>query len=144
MTKQQEMHKQEVTERVIGKLLDVLEHEDLLKDIEPTDYEEIVAGPVQNIIDAVYKEPVKRPFTPADCPIQAGMIIYSPETNADYVVTGRYLSGESPDNPILLTSVGTYTGNDLMDHNIEYYPKADDTSVSYPAWHDVSEEESHD
>lgn len=139
------MTKQEVTEKVIGKLLDTLEQQDLLKGIEPTDYEKIVAGPVQNIIDAVYKEPVKRPFTPADCPIQAGMIIYSPETNADYVVTGRYLSGESPDNPILLTSVGTYSGNELMNMNIEYYPNTGDasigTSVSYPAWHDVSEEE---
>lgn len=136
------MTKQEVTERVIGKLLDALEQEGLLKDIEPTDYEEIVTGPVQNIIDAVYKEPVKRPFpfTPADCPIQAGMIIYSPETNADYVVTGRYLSGESPDHAILLTSARTYTGNELMNSNIEYYPKNGDTSVSYPAWHDVSEE----
>lgn len=138
------MTKQEVTEKVIGKLLDTLEQQDLLKGIEPTDYEKIVAGPVQNIIDAVYKEPVKRPFTPADCPIQAGMIIYSPETNADYVVTGRYLSGESPDNPILLTSAGTYSGNELMYHNIEYYPNTGDasidTSVSYPAWHDVSEE----
>ena len=135
------MNKQEVTERVIGKLLDVLEQEDLLKGIDPVNYEEIVAGPVQNIIDAVYKEPVKRPFTPADCPIQAGMIIYSPETNVDYVVTGRYLSGVSPDNAILLTSSYTYTGNELMDKRIEYYPKNGDTSVSYPAWHDVSEEE---
>ena len=98
---------------------------------------------MQNIVDALWK-PGKRPFTPADCPIQAGMIIYSPETNADYVVTGRYLSGESPDNPVLLTSVGTYSGNELMNKQIEYYPKNDDTSVSYPAWHDVSEEEQND
>lgn len=139
MSRQEVMRKQEVTERVIGKLLDVLEQEDLLKDIEPSDYEEIVAGPVQNIVDAVYKEPVKRPFTPADCPIQAGMIIHLPETNADYVVTGRYLSGESPDHDILLTSSGTYTGNELMNRNIEYYPNADDTSVSYPAWHEEQE-----
>lgn len=138
MTKQQEMRKQKVAEDVIGKLLDVLEEQDLLKDVDPADYEEIVAGPVQNIVDTLWK-PGKRPFTPADCPIQAGMIIYSPATNTDYVVTGRYLSGESPDNALLLTSAGTYTGNDLMKNNIEYYPKADDTSVSYPAWHDEEE-----
>lgn len=136
------MTKQEVTERIIGKMLDALEQQDLLKDVDPTDYEEIVAGPVQSIVDALWK-PGKRPFTPADCPIQAGMIIYSPETNADYVVTGRYLSGESPDNPILLTSARTYTGNELMNSNIEYYPNTGDvsidTSVSYPAWHDEEE-----
>ena len=138
MTKQQEMAKQKVAEDVIGKVLDVLEQQDLLDGVDPAKYEEIVAGPVQNIVDALWK-PGKRPFTPADCPIQAGMIIYSPETNADYVVTGRYLSGESPDNPVLLTSAYTYTGNELMNRNIEYYPNADDTSVSVPAWHEEQE-----
>lgn len=49
------MNKQEVTENVIGKLLDALEQQDLLKDVDPTDYEKIVAVPVQNIIDALYK-----------------------------------------------------------------------------------------
>lgn len=60
------MTKQEITENVIGKLLDALEQQDLLKDVEPTDYEEIVAGPVQNIIDKLYKEPEKQKLKMSD------------------------------------------------------------------------------
>lgn len=43
MTKQQEMTKQKVVEDVIGKVLDVLEEQDLLDGVDPADYEEIVA-----------------------------------------------------------------------------------------------------
>lgn len=63
----------------------------------------------------------KKPFTPDNCPIQVGMFIWNPETNSDLVVLERFLDGTSPDDPIIRTCSRTFSGNQLMDSNIEYY-----------------------
>lgn len=93
----------------------------------------------------------RKPFTPDDCPLIPGSVIYDPSTNADLLVLARSLDYDD-ENPVgnckrtlIKMSYGSsamwYTGQELMNGAFEYYPNWPDTGETKPCWHEVDDRE---
>ena len=89
---------------------------------------------------------IKKPWTPDNCPVQAGMCLRDELNNVDMIVTRRYLNWDGCDDeykPLLqLGGAKTYlTGKDLLDQDhFTYYPEWPCTLEEKPCYHEVEEE----
>ena len=88
---------------------------------------------------------IKKPWTPDNCPVQAGMCLHDTLNNVDILVTRRYLDWDDcrdEEKPLLqLGGTTTFTGQELMEHNFTYYPEWPCTLDERPCWNKVEEEE---
>lgn len=71
---------------------------------------------------------IKRPWTPDNCPVQAGMCIHDVRANVDILVAKRYLDyaddNTDIDKPLLeLANGDRFTGRDLFEQPFTYYPE---------------------
>lgn len=87
---------------------------------------------------------IKKPWTPDNCPLQVGSVIYDPHTNSDRMVTRRYLSYEDnhadEDKALVQLDVGCiYTGKELMDNGYTYYPDWPCPLEEKPCYDEVKE-----
>jgi len=85
---------------------------------------------------------IKKPWTPDNCPVQVGMCIWNPLNNTDELVTRRYLNydgNHDEDKPLLDTAGGFYTGKDLMNRNMTYYPEWPCTLTEKPCYDEVED-----
>ena len=88
---------------------------------------------------------IKEAWTPDNCPLHVGSVIYDPYMNADRMVISRYLSYEDDHadkerNLVTLDTGVTYTGIDLINLGFTYYPNWPDTSVEKPCCDEVEDE----
>ena len=89
----------------------------------------------------------KKPFTPDNCPLIPGSVIYDPDYNLDILVLARALNyddeHEEPNSGKILVKIcyGStplwYSGKELMTARFEYYPHWPDTSETKPCYHEV-------
>ena len=87
---------------------------------------------------------IKKPWSPDDCPLQVGAVIYDPSLNVDRMVTRRYLSYEdnctNEDKDLVTLDTGvTYTGRELMNLGFTYYSKWPSTLEEEPCYHEIKE-----
>lgn len=92
----------------------------------------------------------KKPFTPDNCPLQVGSVIFDPGTNSDYLVLGRsldYDEGKDNDEKLFINIMNGdaypswYSGQALMHRGFEYYPNWPDTGETKPCYHEVEDRE---
>ena len=88
---------------------------------------------------------MKKAWTPDNCPLQVGSVIYDPHTNSDRMVTRRYLSYEddhtNEDKALVkLDESCIYTGKELMELGFTYYPDWPCPLEEKPCYHEVEEE----
>ena len=87
---------------------------------------------------------MKKPWTPDNCPLQVGSVVYDPHTNSDRMVTRRHLSyaDNSNNEEKALVSLGglTYSGKELMDMGFTYYPEWPCTLDELPCYDEVEDE----
>jgi len=87
---------------------------------------------------------IKKPWTPGNCPLQVGSVIYDPHMNADRIVIRRYLSYEDDctdeDKDLVTLDTGvTYTGKDLVNLGFTYYPKWPSTVEEQACYNEVED-----
>jgi hypothetical protein len=82
----------------------------------------------------------KKPWTPDNCPVQAGMCVHDTLNNVDVLVTRRYLDWDDcrdDDKPLLqLGGTTTFTGRELLESNFTYYPEWPCTLDEKPCYHE--------
>ena len=89
----------------------------------------------------------RKPFTPDNCPLGPGSVIYDPDTNTDNLVIARALNFDD-ENPVenckkslVKICYGTtpfwYSGQDLMNGNFEYYPNWPSTLETKPCYIEI-------
>lgn len=88
---------------------------------------------------------IKKPWTPDNCPLQVGSVVYDPKMNADRIVIRRYLSYEdgctNEDRDLVILDSGvTYSGKQLMENGFTYYPEWPCPLEEKPCYDEVKEE----
>lgn len=88
---------------------------------------------------------MKKAWTPDHCPLQVGSVVYDPKMNADRIVTRRYLSYEDNcanenKNLVILDCSINYSGKDLMEMGLTYYPDWPCTLEEKPCYDEVEDE----
>lgn len=89
---------------------------------------------------------IMRPWTPDNCPVQAGMCIHDVSVNVDILVAKRYLNydGNNTDEDKLLLELANgdrFTGRDLFEQPFTYYPKWPCTLEEKSCYNEVEVEE---
>lgn len=87
---------------------------------------------------------IKKPWTPDNCPLQVGSVVYDPHTNSDRMVTRRFLSYEDNNTDeeralIKLDESCIYSGKELMNFGFTYYTKWPSTLEEEPCYHEIKE-----
>ena len=72
---------------------------------------------------------VRSPYTPNDCPVQAGDVVHNFLDNTDYIVLARRLDGDTELDELLNIAGKWYSGKELADGNWEYYVSPDFDSM---------------
>ena len=87
---------------------------------------------------------MKKAWTPDNCPLQVGSVVHDPRTNSDRMVTRRFLDYEGNDTDegraLVKFDDIIYTGKELMDNGITYYPDWPSTGHEKPCCDEVEDE----
>ena len=79
----------------------------------------------------------KKAWSPENCPVNVGSVLFWPLINADLLVTKRYRDNSKK---VLLTAGGfTFTGEELLVNEIVYYPHWPDTNVIKGCYNEIKE-----